>query len=73
MVKVFTKPNCRDCESTKRWLKAKNVEYTEVQLTDTVRDELLAEGWARMPVVKVGDVAWSGFSRVALEKNLGGN
>lgn len=73
MVKVFTKPQCRDCESTKRWLKSKNVEFIEVPLTDDVRDELLSEGWARMPVVKVGDAAWSGFNRVALEKNLGGN
>lgn len=72
MVKVFTKPNCRDCESTKRWLKGHDVDFVEVSLTDAVRDELLDEGWARMPVVKVGDVAWSGFSRVALEKNFGG-
>ena len=72
MVKVFTKPQCRDCESTKRWLNGHNVDFVEVPLTDAVRDELLAEGWARMPVVKVGDTAWSGFIRAELEKNLGG-
>lgn len=63
-ITVYTKSACNDCYSTKRWLDKKNLSYTEINAEQdpSVRRQLEAEGFMRMPVIKTSDGKfWSGF------------
>ena len=55
MVTVYSKPNCMQCDFTKRQLSAKGVEYTEVDVTAPENAELLEQlklhGYSSMPIV----------------------
>lgn len=63
MIELLSKPNCQQCNATKRWLKAKNIPFTEVDMT--IDDAALARakeaGFQQAPVVFAWDDAWSGF------------
>lgn len=60
---IYTKPNCVQCEATKRYFDNKGVAYTTVDITqDTDAFEmLLADGYKSAPVVNAGNEWWSGF------------
>lgn len=67
-VTVYTKPQCPQCDATKRRLTKRGVDFTLVDLTETpaaleyVTDDL---GYHQAPVVVVedgdGENHWSGF------------
>ena len=67
-VTVYSKPNCPQCEATKRKFTKEGVAFREVDVTDDrraftrVRDEW---GYQRVPVIEVRgegfDVRWDGF------------
>jgi glutaredoxin-like protein NrdH len=63
MVLVYSLPNCVQCETTKKVLNKKGIEYEEINLAENeeamqhVRDL----GYSAAPVVEIGDVHWSGF------------
>lgn len=63
-VTVYTKPNCVQCDATKRTLDKLGVEYTTIDATadDAVYDMLIEKGFKAMPVVNAGDEWWSGFN-----------
>lgn len=63
MVTVYTLPACVQCESTKKYLTSKNVEFQVVDLTEdaSAMDKVKELGYQAAPVVIAGDDHWSGF------------
>lgn len=63
-VTVYTKPNCVQCDATKRTLDKLGVEYNTIDATtdDAVFNMLVEKGFKAMPVVNAGDEWWSGFN-----------
>lgn len=64
MIIVYTKNRCVACTQTKKTLDKLKIEYEIVNISenDDAREQLLAEGWQQMPVVKIGNWdSWSGF------------
>lgn len=73
MIKVYSQPKCVQCEMTKEFLKANNVEFEEVNiLEDEEALELIQlHGFQRLPVVTRNnsfDFAFSGFQIDLLEE-----
>lgn len=63
-VTVYTKPNCVQCDATKRTLDKLGIEYNTIDATtdDAVYNMLVEKGFKAMPVVNAGDEWWSGFN-----------
>ena len=65
MIKVYSKPNCMQCNFTKKYLEDKGTEFEEINIKDhpEVIEELKLYGFGSMPVVAIDtlDNAWSGF------------
>ncbi len=63
MVTVYTLPSCVQCESTKKYLKNKDVAFEVVDLSeDAAAMELVKSlGYQAAPVVVAGEDHWSGF------------
>ena len=68
-ITVYTKPNCVQCNFTKRELDAVGLEYTAVDVTQDAQaaDALAVAGHKTLPVVMVDGIGdfcgkvWSGF------------
>ena len=63
-VTVYTKPDCVQCDATKRTLSKHDIPFIEIDLSDNmeVLDRLKAAGWMRAPIVETADgETWSGF------------
>lgn len=60
---IYTKPGCPQCVGTKRKFDQLGLEYDiiDISIDTNAREHLLAQGFQEMPVVKVGDVAWTGY------------
>jgi glutaredoxin-like protein NrdH len=58
---VHTKPNCVQCDATKRKLGALHIPYTEEPLTDESVARFKRAGHLSAPVVTVGPVSWAGY------------
>ena len=74
MIKVYSKPNCMQCEMTKEFLKANNVKFEEmnVEENEEALEQIKASGLKRLPVVIVTknnsfECAFSGFQIDKLE------
>lgn len=71
-ITVYSKPNCMQCEFTKKWLHNNGLPYTAI---DVRQDELSLDyikrlGYQNLPVVVVdeGDMHWFGFRPDLLEE-----
>lgn len=61
-VRVYTKPDCRQCDATKRRLTDKGIEFTTEDLTDEGNlTAAKALGHSSAPVVVVGEESWAGY------------
>ena len=67
-VTVYSKPQCVQCDATKRELRKRGMEFTEVDIaeSDSAREYVTEElGYFQAPVVVVEDgtveAHWSGF------------
>lgn len=60
---VYTKPGCVACNGTKRKFDNLGIDYDLIDITidHDAREYLLSQGFQEMPVVMVGDTAWSGY------------
>ena len=71
MVKVYTLPACVQCDSTKRVLKKKFIEFEEIDMSKD--PDALAQvrelGYTAAPVVFANGEHWSGF-RIEKLNNL---
>lgn len=74
-ITVYSKPQCVQCDATKRALKRQGLEYTEIDLTqDTQAYEYVTSlGFVQAPVVVAGDDAWSGFRPDKVKSLLSGD
>ena len=63
MTVVYTKPNCVQCDQTKRMLDKNGTEYTTVDITQDLDayDMVVKMGFMSAPVVISGDKSWAGF------------
>jgi glutaredoxin-like protein NrdH len=70
MVTVYSLPSCPQCDTTKRFLEKKNIEYTEIDLTQDpdALDKIKDWGYSAAPVVHVNGTHWSGFRFEMLNK-----
>jgi glutaredoxin-like protein NrdH len=61
-VRVYTKPNCKQCDLTKAKLDAEDIPYEVADLTIPENLEAAkALGFMSAPVVMVGEDGWAGF------------
>lgn len=62
-ITVYSKPNCVQCDATKRALNKANLEYTEVDLMADAEalEAVKALGYQQAPVVMAGGDHWAGF------------
>ena len=64
MVTVYTKPNCVQCEATKRHLNKNGIEYDTVDITQDISayDKLIDLGYRAAPVVITDNDSWAGYN-----------
>ena len=71
MIRVYTSPQCQQCNAVKRWLTQRNVPFATVDISldenAVALAALKALGYTQAPVVFVGagatpDVHWYGFN-----------
>ena len=69
-ITVYGKPGCSQCDLTKAYLKAKDIQFNYIDVTvDAAALNLIQErGYQQLPVVSIDDfdVAWSGHCIPAL-------
>jgi glutaredoxin-like protein NrdH len=63
MTTVYIKPNCVQCDQTKRMLIKNGVEFSTVDITTDTEayDKVVAMGFMSAPVVITDTDSWSGF------------
>lgn len=64
MTTVYTKPNCVQCDATKRMMDKLGVHYETVDIVDNPAelDKLIEMGYKAAPVVVTENDSWSGFN-----------
>ena len=64
MVTVYTKPNCVQCEATKRHLNKNGIQYDTVDITQDISayDKLIDLGYRAAPVVITDGDSWAGYN-----------
>jgi glutaredoxin-like protein NrdH len=72
MVTVYTKPNCVQCNMTKKYLDDRKVEYSTVDITQDSEalDKIINQGFKAAPVVNAGSQWWSGFQPDLIDKHI---
>lgn len=62
-ITVFTKPQCQQCEATKRRLRDHGITFETVDLSENpaTLTQLVQAGYRQAPVVITPDAAWSGY------------
>jgi len=74
VVKVYSTPGCTGCRAVKEFLKARNVEFTEVDMAadEGARELVISKtGHLGSPVVQIGDEFIFGFDPKKMAKALG--
>ena len=63
MTTVYTKPNCVQCDMTKRLMDKVGVEYNTVDIVENPAelDKLIELGYRAAPVVVTDSDSWAGF------------
>lgn len=71
-ITVYTKPNCVQCDTTKRYLDKNNISYDTVDITtdQTAYDMVIGLGYSSVPVVITDTDSWAGFRVNKLEQIL---
>lgn len=69
-VTVYSKPNCMQCNFTKKWLKERNIPYTELNVKedDVALSEIKEMGYQAVPVIVSDNENWYGFQPDKLAK-----
>ena len=63
MVKVYTNPNCIQCDRTKKFLDDADIEYEVIDLSSDVESltKFIDMGFKSAPIVETDNDIWSGF------------
>ena len=74
-VTVYSKPNCHQCEFTKKYLNEMGTPFNEIDVTQDKEalEQLQHHGYLGVPVVAINSLAdsWGGFRPDELEKLRG--
>ena len=75
-VTVYSKPNCMQCNFTKKYLKERNIAFKEIDVTqdEDALNKIKEMGYQAVPVVVTKDDHWYGFrpeklAELAIEEN----
>lgn len=60
-ITLWTKPNCVQCESTKRQFDKRGIIYKTRKLTPKAVERFIELGLTAAPIVETDDRRWSGF------------
>lgn len=62
-VTVYSKTDCMQCNFTKKWLKERNIPYTELNIKEDEEALLKVKemGFQSVPVIVTEDDSWYGF------------
>lgn len=73
-VKVFSTPECSNCNQAKKFLSDKGVEFDYIDVTrdgEALREmRTLSRGARSVPIISVCDKVLVGFNRIELEKAI---
>ncbi|MBD3388482.1 MAG: NrdH-redoxin [Candidatus Altiarchaeales archaeon] len=72
-VKVYSTPTCPWCKRVKEFLKARNVEFEDVDVAgnqEAAQEMVKKSGQMGVPVIEVGETIIVGFDEEALKKAL---
>ena len=74
MIKIYTNPDCVQCDQTKRYLDQHNVSYQTIDLSqDAEALKMVVDmGYRSAPVVITDTDSWSGFRLAKLHGLTGG-
>lgn len=69
MIKLYSKPNCPQCNATKRALKNKGILFEEIDLTKDQKtlDKLVEMGYKTAPIVESASGVWAGYQPDRIE------
>ncbi len=64
-ITVYSKPNCPQCELTKRDMDILGIQYQTVDISrdEALLDQLISKGFRSAPVVEADDKMWSGYDQ----------
>lgn len=70
MIKVYTNPNCTQCEQTKRFLDKVGLKYETISFIDDQEalKTFVEMGFKSAPIVVTDNDTWSGFNMSKLNK-----
>lgn len=62
-VTVYSKDKCQQCKGVKRWLKSNGIAFNEINVSEQPEyiQEVKNLGFTSLPVVKYGDLVFSGL------------
>lgn len=62
-VTVYSKPNCVNCERTKKLMKELDIDFTEINMMDdpAALEFVKSKGFREAPVIITDKGEWSGF------------
>lgn len=64
-ITIYAKPNCPQCELTKRDMDILGLEYRTIDLTqvDSLAAQFAARGFRSAPIVETDSGMWSGYDQ----------
>ena len=70
MVTIYSKPNCKQCEFSKKYLNDKGIEFKEINVFEDneALTMLRDQGYAQLPVVDIDGEFHTGFRPDVLAK-----
>lgn len=70
-ITVYSKPNCPQCELTKRDMDILGIEYQTIDISQNQEklNELVQMGFRSAPVVQTDNETWAGYDQARI-KNL---
>lgn len=62
-VTVYSKDKCQQCKGVKRWLRSNGIAFNEINVSEQPEyiQEVKDLGFTSLPVVKSGDLVFSGL------------
>jgi len=75
LITVYSKPNCAQCDATKKHLDKLGVHYTvfDVSEDEKALNFIVGMGYKAAPVVVAGFNHWSGFRPDLIKEHIVGN
>lgn len=69
-ITIFSKNNCMQCKMTKKLLDKEGADYQEINIDERpdMIDYVKDLGFSAVPVVKAGDIIFSGFQPAKLKE-----